>query len=546
MAAIQSANQLDEFLDVLRRRRLQIILPVIYTVAIGAAIATFLPEKYEVETQVNLLEARVDDPSNLSKNEKETSTLREVQNAEYHVKQPSRIRSVLKSLYWTEFEELDELGKAKFIQKLQGNITVRVLPKAKDQGSQFIDLAFIDVDPERARDFLSSLVDKWVRDVVDRERNALIRARDSFQDLRREAIADYDDARARYNELLKESGLTSAQLGNDGRTTSITDSVQVELDALSGRQTDLEVEISAKSEEIALLRATYEAEEAYLPKQTIAQGKTFDDAIKVLEAQIQQIELKRQNLKPAHPQYLTAQAQISDLEDQIEDLRAQSTEASIFTELQPNPRKIVLQDQLLAAERDQQILLQRSEALQSQIDRKTTQVLKRKDDLAALEELQREYEESYAAYQEANAEFNEVQQKITRLDSYGPLYEITKEPVAPETPSQPNVYLILVLSVFAGAALGLGSAFAMEFLKPGFRGASDASRALPIPVLGVISQVETRRDRRERFTRAAVVGLATLLIVGSILFVTWAWNTRSDMLGTGVMRFLDDLHASLR
>ena len=120
MAAIQSANQLDELLDVLRRRRLQIILPMIYTVAIGAAIATFLPEKFEVETQVNLLEARVDDPSNLSKNEKETSTLREVQNAEYHVKQPSRIRSVLKSLYWTEFEELDELGKAQFINKLQG------------------------------------------------------------------------------------------------------------------------------------------------------------------------------------------------------------------------------------------------------------------------------------------------------------------------------------------------------------------------------------------------------------------------------------------
>ena len=89
MAAIQSANQLDEFLDLLRRRRFQIILPMIYTVAIGAAVATFLPEKYEVETQVNLLEARVDDPSNLSKNEKETVTCAAAARSTQHRSVPS-------------------------------------------------------------------------------------------------------------------------------------------------------------------------------------------------------------------------------------------------------------------------------------------------------------------------------------------------------------------------------------------------------------------------------------------------------------------------
>lgn len=546
MAAIQSANQLDEVLDVLRRRRLQIILPVIYAGTLGAAVATFLPEKYEVDTQVNLLEARVDDPSNLSKNAKETSTLREVQNAEYHVKQPSRIRSVLKSLYWTDFEELDELGKSDFIKKLQGNITVRVLPKAKDQGSTFVDLSFMDTDPERARDFLNSLVDKWVRDVVDRERNALIRARDSFQDLRREALADYDDARARFNELLKESGLTASQLIDTGRTTTVADSVQVELDILTQRQIDLELELAAKAEEITLRRSSYEAVDPYLPRQTISQGKSFDAQIQGLQLKIKGIEAKRANLKPAHPQYLTAQAEISDLEDEIEALQAESTEASIFTELEPNPNKVRLQEELETAEREQQVLLQRYETLTEQVDRKASQVLKRKDDMALLEELKREYEEADGTYVEANTEYVDIGQKITRLDSFGPLYEITKQPVAPDTPSQPNVPLIVMISVFLGAAVGLGSAFAMEFVKPGFRGASDASRALPIPVLGVITEIETRKDRRERWTRRAVVGVATVLIVGSILFVTWAWNTRSDLLGTGAMRFLDDFHASLR
>ena len=65
-------------------------------------------------------------------------------------------------------------------------------------------------------------------------------------------------------------------------------------------------------------------------------------------------------------------------------------------------------------------------------------------------------------------------------------------------------------------------------------------------MLGIVNEIRTRSERREDRTRRTVAALATLALVGSILWVSWAFDNRPQLLGTGLARALGDLREALR
>jgi hypothetical protein len=74
----------------------------------------------------------------------------------------------------------------------------------------------------------------------------------------------------------------------------------------------------------------------------------------------------------------------------------------------------------------------------------------------------------------------------------------------------------------------------------------DVSRSLAVPVLGAINRIVTRGEQRSALLRRAVVGTSTLVLVGTILWVTWAYQTRPALLGPRVTRLIDDLRGEPR
>ncbi|MDP6990133.1 MAG: Wzz/FepE/Etk N-terminal domain-containing protein, partial [Planctomycetota bacterium] len=53
---VDPPGQLQEFLDILRQRVWQIVLPTLFSVSLGVGFAVVVPKKYEVTTQVELRE----------------------------------------------------------------------------------------------------------------------------------------------------------------------------------------------------------------------------------------------------------------------------------------------------------------------------------------------------------------------------------------------------------------------------------------------------------------------------------------------------------
>ena len=107
--------------------------------------------------------------------------------------------------------------------------------------------------------------------------------------------------------------------------------------------------------------------------------------------------------------------------------------------------------------------------------------------------------------------------------------------------------VFILISAFLGLAIGLGSALTSEFLRNGFRGIPDLTRGLAVPVLGAINLITTRAQARRRRTRHIMISASSAIIVGSILWITWAYQHDSlRLLGPHLTTLIDDVRLAFR
>src|SRR5262245_52112492 len=109
---IESRGQLAEFLDVLRRRRWQVLLPAAFVIAFGAAFAVIVPKKYLLRTQVELR------PISVSVSSKDGA------NAAFQIKSRERIRTVVADLKNETYLTLPPEERNPFIVDLQNDVKV--------------------------------------------------------------------------------------------------------------------------------------------------------------------------------------------------------------------------------------------------------------------------------------------------------------------------------------------------------------------------------------------------------------------------------------
>ena len=102
---VEQPGQLQEFLQVLRKRRWQVLLPLSAVLTLGVCFAVIVPRKYIVTTQVELRENLFD--SGDRQKVAVSTSLREAENAPYQIKALARIKSVVGQLNgWTDYKAM--------------------------------------------------------------------------------------------------------------------------------------------------------------------------------------------------------------------------------------------------------------------------------------------------------------------------------------------------------------------------------------------------------------------------------------------------------
>jgi len=222
---------------VLRRRRWQIVMPAIYVLALGTVFAVLVPKKDVISTRVELLEGPGAETNSSLTQAGPSAVQREVDNIAIHLTNYTRISEVVREEQglWPEYMTADAVDRKKLIERIQDDLKVDQLPKSRNMGSTFVDIEYRDVSGDRAVTFLKDLIEKWVDEVVQRDKHDLEEERQQFQDQTAEALRALQEARKKLTDLAREMGVDPVILLAGGKDTSPTDPIDESLQYVEER-----------------------------------------------------------------------------------------------------------------------------------------------------------------------------------------------------------------------------------------------------------------------------------------------------------------------
>jgi polysaccharide biosynthesis transport protein len=542
---VESPAQLSELGAVFRRRRWWFIVPVLLSIGIGAILVFLLPNKYEVDIQVKLVEVKYDQEEHFRSGGKQGFLQRDLESAETEIKEPSRLHRLIRELGWVDYQELDALDRQDYIEKVQDNISVDVVAKSKDVGSSFVNLSYMDVDSNRAELFLERLTKLWVEENFMRDQRQIQTKLAAARASREGYLTRVAENRKKKNDLIDRHEMPF-DANQRTRQTNQGDPVYERIARTQNRLLEIGNERAKLEIERDRVVESLEFMQEKVLSASIERGSSNDDGkLKRILDEIDSVNEDLANLRPANPEFETLRAKLRELE-KLANERTGGTADTEIVERVDNPDRPPLLARIDELEVEIAILAGEAERLTEQfaVDRRAHQT--RTGVARELDALDVDIESDLmllATSQESVAGFERDLEAFNRL---GPSYEITKEPLAPESPSSPNVPLVLFGSIVAGAVLGSALLVAREFLVPGFRIPADVASDLTVPILGIVGTVSTRRQRMARGMLGGVTALGTALFLGLVAWFLWAYQERQELLGTDLVERIEEIQYTLR
>lgn len=547
-APTRSQGQLQEFKAILSRRRWQVLLPAAFVITGGIVFAVIAPRKYTVTTRVELRETSIehdpmfDDPEG-------SATTRELDNIEHHIRHNERIAEIIGEELdqWPRYLNADYRGRREYIRdKVIKNLTVNVQFRPHNRGSTFVDIGYTDSDVVRAERFLTKLIDSWVDNVVERDRNTIQNELDILQNQVSVAEAAFNTLNTQYVQLTKDMSIDPSQPLVVGRAERAADPFWLEIQSLEATIQDVKTDLAQAEGELADVEQKLADTPPEIPESETIAGLGMSQQVAEIETKILDFRKEKEALRPNHSHWRRLERDIADLESQAAELRLLESGESVVLRDVPNPNYVAL----IATRDEKEVVVG---GLRSQLGSLTERLAeaylraqKRSDDYGELFEIFGKLDTAGAELKAKLEAQNDKELTMALITgAWAKPYDIVDPPAAPEAPSEPNVWLILTFATLAGIALGVIVATIAEFGRPGFRSVGELSHAITVPVLGAINAVVTEAERQRERRRRTVVGASCAVILVGLLTTTYLWHSQKGMLPTELLQAIDDLQYSL-
>jgi len=536
---VEAPGQLQEFLQVLRKRRWQTLLPLGFILTVGVCFATIVPRKYIVTTQVELRENLFD--AGERRNVNASTSLREAENAPYQIKALARIRSVVDQLKgWTDYMALSPQDQHEYLLDLQEDIEVTMPRRLKTQGSTFVTISFRHTDPRRAFEFLRGLRTAWIEQEVERDRNRLAAEFQGLlreqEELKKEIAAEERD----FAQLRSDYNISPTQPSPSANQVRIEDPV---FERLNDHETELaaaRISDGTFAAALAGIREQMEGVPQQVLQQSVRGGVDLTEEISDLNRRLGGLRTELGGYGRQHSRYKLLQDEIAKTEKDLDEVRNRVTQGEVHEQWVDNSDYAKLKVRL----RD--IQLERT-GIQARITHLEDALAHEREEAEERQDVYREVREKTADIArlvnvlddlEGRLQYKKQVMDIMNGPTGNP-FQITQEVVEPQEATEPDPWLIVAISLVLGLAVGLGGTMLSEYSRNCFRGAGDISGVMIVPVLGIVNHIRTRGAVRRLRLRRTLVGASSVLIMGSCLFVTWAWGWNQEFLSEQVLESIE-------
>ncbi len=545
----ESAGQVEEFLQILRKRRWQVLVPTALVFCLSLAVAVIIPQKYHAEGEIEIRHYE------LGNRVGATSEALELGNADTQVVAVERVRMVLDLLKWDDYENLKlksqkDPGMSVIDYIKRQKAATQVVAKYKEKTkptSATIEVQYKNVDRDRAIAFVKTLLESWASDLSARDEELLARERDALQNERNASLLAFQAVLDEKSRIEQELGVVSFTHTGNFNSNSREDPFVSEFEENSSLLTAARAKSSGLQAKLADLdKRILEAEEYVL--QDVEQSRTDIAALMTaLEGEIADAKEKQRGLLPKHSQWIMLQDLIEKKEADLE--RAQKTpESSILRQ-----ERVLNRDRLdWIKQRD--VLKIENRGLLAEIE---TLDLRTKDlELTIQQRITLKGELEVAASKVNAARFRyEEDDKVLheRIGNLSSLIRNNRQPLkwstpphAPAEPSEPNPLLIMAIGLAAGLAIGLGSSMLVEFTKNCYRSVSDVTAVMTLPILGVVNEIVTRQEKRSARWRGTIVISSSTVMLLVLAWFTWAYTRKPELLPPEFLRQFEELRGNFK
>ena len=498
---------MDDYVDVLRRRKWSLILPALAVMAITVVVALVLPPVYKSTATILIEEQEI--PADFVKATVTSYAEERIQTINQWIMSSTRLVEVINrfNLYadqratHTTEELVDQMRKDTHLEMINADV---VDPRSGRPTEATIAFSLSyegKTTPEKVQRVANELTSLFL------EKNLNVRVQqtqETSQFLEEEmrkvkSALDMLDAKL---SAFKEKNINTLPELLQVNTQSLNN-IERSIDALESQlRSSREMEGYLKAQ-LANVSPRLEAEQP--------------DSQRLEQLKVQLVQLKSR-FADAYPDVVKTEAEIADLERQI---AADRTGAAAGGKVPDNPAYITLASQLSSKQAEIQ-------SLQGQIVSLNAKAEKYQRQIETTPKVEETYRSLLAERNNTQAKYDDLMRKVMEArvsqglekEQKGERFTLIDPARLPEKPYKPNRLAIVLIGVVLGVGVGVGTASLREFADTSVHSASRLTQLTEFPVLAVVPMICTARDlaRQRKLKLAVGLGVVVLMAAGLVVF----------------------------
>jgi uncharacterized protein involved in exopolysaccharide biosynthesis len=560
MATERQVLDLRDYLVVLKRRKVHLILPMVIVFVIAVGIAFGLPAVYR-STATILIEQQ-DIPQDLVRSTVTSYAAERIQTISQRVMTRDNLRAIVdKYDLFSEAKQSDDIDE--IIAHMRENIEIQMVsadvvdPNSGREGKATIafDLSFQSSKPEAAKMVVDDLVSLYLQENI-RIRSQMAAETSAF--LSEEAnrlsahITELEAKLAEYKE--KNVGqlpqLMQMNMSLMDRTEHELEDTERDMSNMEERKVYLESQLaqlepntgdSPEGRLRTLQMAYLKASATYAPDHPdILSLRREIDALKAqvgnaddtrsYEQQILKVQADlaaaREKYSEDHPDVVMLKKSLATLNEELNRSRNNGN-AVVTNSFQPdNPAYVATKTQLESLKISLDSARQKRDKLKAKLadyENRIVQTPKVEQQGVALD---REYDNSVQKYHEIKQKLLEAQvAEQLENENKGERFSLIEPPFVPSSPYKPNRLGILLLGTVLSLVTGLGFAATAEYLDQTVRGSRGVSLLIGSPPIAAVPFIKVEEALPQSRNRMMLVGaiVLTVLILG-LLMIQAFWK----------------------
>ncbi|MCC7172869.1 MAG: hypothetical protein IT459_20640 [Planctomycetes bacterium] len=551
---VDAGAQVKRLLAAAGRNRLRILLLGLFGLAMGALIATFVPDLYESRTLLLLRQRELIDDSRLLRAISEKPLIQKEQTLENELLSFQWIHDVLRECEWLEYARIKDDPKeiSDLIHKIQEKQYFQVAMSTDPAGELLVELKFRWDDPIKARDFVKKARKNWINRRDDEHRRYWRKQRDDFEKILQERLLAYQSANNSLQKFESQNRLPLLTDANEqiALKTALLQSrslARSNVEALTGKVTSIETSLGAVPKTLQT-------------SSTEIENPEFQQALGAVAAEQAEYDtLIKSGKSPKHVKVKQQKSRLEEAQKKLvalKDKRFSTSEKTVNINPAWYEQRKTLDEASAELEAERKRLLDVEQQLvdiQRELDTLPSLIAQRRQLQNDVDQAQVQLNEATNAIQPVRdtVEFIERRSALTLGNAEDALekagaYSVLEEPVEAKKPTGLPKPVFGLIGLLLGVGIGLAFALVSEMMRTSFSGPDEVAQALRLPVLGAIDSIRTSAEvRREKLVAMAQVVGAVLVIVSIGAFV-WLLAEHPERLPPGFRKAVDDVRASFK